>query len=781
MEELNPKKPASPSEFYRMHRPEYFSDSMEIVEVELPKEVLSRELSLITTNLRTEEFETLCRKISEKLICPNLIPQVGPVGGGDGKTDFETYPVSNAISDRWFIPENGWDIDQKWAFAISAKETWKSKADSDIKKIVGTGRGFTRIYFITNQLPSSRERKEAEDDFKNLYKLDIVVLDGKWLLESIYENDLIELVVDVLNLSESFKKRTKQLGRNDTARLRELDELEKAIGSPNRYFEYDHQIVEDALQVAILSRMLERPRLELEGKFDRALRLCEKGGTAKQRLRIFYQRAWTMVNWYDDYAEFVHCYKTCKGLISSESSIQEVELLYNLINIFHGISASDACDLSTLGIDLAKEDESFEQLLSEIEADQTKPNAALTAKTQKCILRIFRSASKGANVDSHIKDLIICFESCSGLFEYPFEKYRDIIQVLGESFSNNQEFDKLFDCIANESEARSSQLAGGQTYMERGFQKLKAGINKDAIVYFGRAVRKLAKEESKNDIYFALRGLGQAYEAVGLLWASNSCYTAALEISLKSWFQGKINERSYNCAKELAENELLLGRFPAFLNWHELLEVLNHQLDIEKDQQIPFNHFRDACLAIRILNAAAKNDDVFRAIPDLLLEKNLGVSWLASQYRLGNIDLIRPELSKAGVNGDDQIQDFFERAATQPFRNQISHDLNFLSGDTVILSSTILGCAFQFRIERNRELVFATEMIIAFFEGFLATSFEGIFPHKEFIEFKVSTSHTGEFVEFDDAEPEGKLRLNLDEYGKARMVDSLILLVSKVL
>jgi len=96
-----------PSEFYRLRRPEYFSDTETIHTVELPREQLALELSQITTNQKQDEFETLCRRLSEKLITPNLIPQVGPTGGGDGKTDSETYPVSSDISDRWFVPENG--------------------------------------------------------------------------------------------------------------------------------------------------------------------------------------------------------------------------------------------------------------------------------------------------------------------------------------------------------------------------------------------------------------------------------------------------------------------------------------------------------------------------------------------------------------------------------------------------------------------------------------------------------------------------------------------------
>lgn len=192
----------TPSEFYKQRRPELFSDSEIITQTTLPREVLAYELSKISTNQKQDEFETLCRRLAEKYISPNLIPQVGPTGGGDGKTDSETYPVSETISNRWFTPENGWDKDENWAFAISAKEEWKGKAKGDVKKIVETNRGYTRVYFMSNQLIPSKKKKDAQDEFIKEFEIDVVILDGEWILEKIYNNNLIDLVVDSLNLLE---------------------------------------------------------------------------------------------------------------------------------------------------------------------------------------------------------------------------------------------------------------------------------------------------------------------------------------------------------------------------------------------------------------------------------------------------------------------------------------------------------------------------------------------------------------------------------------------------
>ena len=138
----------TPSEFYRMRRPEYFSDSKVVCDVVLTREMLAYELDKISTNQKQDLFESFCRRIAEKVIAPNLIPQTGPTGGGDGKTDAETYPISEDISERWFIPENGWNKDEKWAFAFSAKRDWKPKVESDIKSILSKVFGSAKTHSI---------------------------------------------------------------------------------------------------------------------------------------------------------------------------------------------------------------------------------------------------------------------------------------------------------------------------------------------------------------------------------------------------------------------------------------------------------------------------------------------------------------------------------------------------------------------------------------------------------------------------------------------------------
>ena len=55
-------------------------------------------LESLTSRKQELDFERFARKLAEEEICPNLIPQTGPSGGGDSKVDSETYPVSEEVA-----------------------------------------------------------------------------------------------------------------------------------------------------------------------------------------------------------------------------------------------------------------------------------------------------------------------------------------------------------------------------------------------------------------------------------------------------------------------------------------------------------------------------------------------------------------------------------------------------------------------------------------------------------------------------------------------------------
>lgn len=756
----------TPSEFYRTIRPEYFSDSEVSYDVVLPKEQLEFELSKITTNQKESEFETLCRRLIEKTIAPNLIPQVGPTGGGDGKTDSETYPVSGYISERWFVPEHGWSKDEKWAFAFSAKHDWKPKATSDVEKILLTKRDYTKIFFVTNQTPSSKHKKDFQDDCLKNKNIEVTILDGKWIVEKIYNDNLMDIAVDSLNLSDVYKNKKVVIGKNDIEKNKRLEELEQNITNPDRYFEYDFQLIEVAIESAILSRQLERPRSEVEGKFDRALRFCEKLKSKKHFIRVYYQKAWTNLYYYDDYQNFINNYLELKKLISNQSAIYEIELYYNLFNSLQGVCNAN-CNLSDFNIDIKQERQTILHLLEDISENKDMLCSALIAKAFKMFIVIMDSLFEKAMPDKYFLELSDLLKQSIGYIDFPFDSFRIYIEKIGELVPNNSDFDKLLDIVATINEKRTSEISTGHIFLKRGGQKLIAGYDKESIIYFGKAVLKLSKEEHKYEMTLAMRGLGWAYEKMGLIWASNNCYTTAASIEIRKWYQsGEITIQLYDCVRNLAQNETMIGRIPQILNWYELLKVIYPQVQTQKEE-IEGLDLIDGCLSVRLLNTDIQQDENFSFLPDILKKQCLRLSENALLYKLGYCSQILPGYEKDNIKSIDDLDKYFDQYANQPFTEQILCGTNLLANKSIQIQSKILGCIFSISFENDIELLLVAETLLAFFESFLATSLQSAYASAELIKIHLIRDEHEKIFNFhyNDTKDEYQLKINRFNFG----------------
>ena len=73
------------------------------------------------------------------------------------------------------------------------------------------------------------------------------------------------------------------------------------IADPDAYRGMERHLVTEALVAAKLSRSLERPRVEIDGRFARAVRLAEQHGSYRQKLEATYEHIWTGFWWFDDF------------------------------------------------------------------------------------------------------------------------------------------------------------------------------------------------------------------------------------------------------------------------------------------------------------------------------------------------------------------------------------------------------------------------------------------------------------------------------------------------
>src|SRR5688500_17553077 len=198
------KNPASafvPSSFMRARRPHLFSDSSVSTSPVLPRELLEYQLDSLTSRKEEAKFEHFARRLAEKEVCPNLLPQTGPTGGGDSKVDSETYPVAEELALSWYVGLGVGAERERWAFAFSAKADWRQKVRSDIAKIETTKRGYTKAFFVTNQAVPDRERAKLEDSLRSKHHIDVRIFDRTWILDRVFVGKHEKLAVAELQVT----------------------------------------------------------------------------------------------------------------------------------------------------------------------------------------------------------------------------------------------------------------------------------------------------------------------------------------------------------------------------------------------------------------------------------------------------------------------------------------------------------------------------------------------------------------------------------------------------
>jgi hypothetical protein len=308
--------------------------------------------------------------------------------------------------------------------------------------------------------------------------------------------------------------------------------------------------------------------------------------------------------------------------------------------------------------------------------------------------------------------------------------------------------------------------------LRRGSQKYLAHNYKDSVIYFGKALLKLAKEESQYGFGLAIRGLAEAYTDLDLLWAANNCYIISCSLTFKSWFEkGIVDPRTYNSVVKLLGNELFIGRIPSFLIWHELFQILDRipQLSVEKEDtnedSIEEDLLFDGCLAVRLLHSNVGQD--FQYLPAIFERSDLTFSEGSSLYKLGYIDKLLSEEYGIPAKSETELDAYFKKWAEQPFVNQIRYETNFLNDDQITFSTNILGCIFKVIFSKDKELFWAAEALLAFFEGLLGTSLSGVIPGTESIIIHLirnTKEPTISFKPFKDSSTEFTFQLSSFEF-----------------
>lgn len=738
-------------------RPEYYSDTTAKISYLLDAPTFEYHLDTITARNQTHDFEIFCRKLCERVICPNLRPATGPEGGGDSKADTETYSVAEEIATLTYVghPSAG---KERWAFAFSAKKTWASKVEADVAGIIETKRDYKKIICVTSQFARAKARATLEDRLSKQYGIEITIHDRSWIVEEIIDKERKHLAVNYLGVGQEIKN-TIRLGPTDYSRTQQLEDIEKSFDDPEAYTGMEIQRVTEALLAAKLSRNLERPRSDTEGRFMRAIRLANQDGTPRQQLSALYESIWTAFWWFDDIRSMNMNYDELEKLVIDSSKAKNLELLCNLAQLlFNSVIHHH------LSVDEAKLYQRVSRLverLTVLAADEERPNNALEAQTSLLILKLNQAHLDGNQIEvssiwSQFSDVV---KKAKNLGEYDVEKLKELIEVFGIVAGNDPAYSRLIDDVADLVTNRTGEAQGALILLKRA-QQLDSNSNFEIIRLLGKAVNQLSKKEYIDSLIEALQLLALTYRSAGLLWASRACcYFLIASIFIEA-------EESSDLPASVVPNLMLLGwvtlelrHLPDILETITLILGCTSSLPLDDSSKervyTRLNDF-DIVLASYILNFTSEHLQITSNLPDIFESLGLIHSRNSLLYCLGHEKQLRSERCIPEDETSENVIEFFNTLASQPSALDLPRTPLFNEhGTSQCLTSKIQGMTVEVVHSTTDASILVAEVIISSLEALYATTLDlDVAAHTEI--FTISINENSNLQE-----PEYKINLDI--------------------
>lgn len=723
------------SEMMRARRPYLYSDSANTDAYRLNQSELSHHLDTLTDRNQQKDFENFARKICEREICPNLRPQTGPEGGGDGKVDTETYPVDESISERWFIGDKA-NGTGKLAFAFSAKKDWPTKVRSDVKGIVETERGYEKIYFVTNRPARQKDRLRIEDELRTTYGVAVTILDREWIIDKVFSHRHKDIAFEQLGVGEHDPDSLK-LGPNDFKNQQALDEIEERLTRMGSSRAEYTQAVSDTYDAASLSRRLEKPRYETEGRFQRAIDFAKKYGADYQHLRAVYEHAWTRFWWYDDVEGTLDIYERVEELAFATNHAKHISKVCNLLQlivgrVLQGHESAEALSLTDRSVRLKTK-------LTELAEDKTRPNNALYSETLLLLHQLNESALRGeSNFDDVWDGLSDIVGRAEGLGEYPADLLDSVLKVLSPLGADSKALDELVEKLAEFMAERSKELEAGRFYLDRGERKLEAEKPLEAIKFLGRAVVNFMKDESKEEQFHALHRLAVGYRGAGLLWAARGAAMGAVaQVCAIAETDGEIPAASIPTFSLFTMIALQLGHVTDFLCGIQFLKAAHQALPLDDDSSERLSakllEFDQLCAC---LFTVIPDDEISRlaSFPDILEELHLFTARTTLLYRLGYLELLKSDGSIPDGTSNNDIHKMMSMIAASPATRDLPKQIVLLDDKHDHLETKIMGIHVQVSSPANVEGFLLAEAHISFAEAFFSTLLNsGAYPHREIL------------------------------------------------
>lgn len=723
----------SPREFYKQRRPHKFSDSRSVENPSIPRPVLEHHLLTLTKRNEHDKFEDFAISLCGVEICPNIKPNTGPAGGGDGKTDAESYPVSETTASGWYVGHDTTAGDARVAFAVSAQEAWERKLKSDLKSIDSTGRTFTHVYFITNQYVEASKRKALEKSLSEKYSIDLHILDLNWIADRVYNNNRIRLAIDKLGIEVDTPEIIEE-GARDIVRKRKIHELDENIQKALASSTVDYSTVRNAIDSAVYSREQELPRHEVEGRFERAVRLADKYGTKNQKFIARYQRSWTAFWYFEDFQLVKNLYTDAQEHAFAAGGVENLEKLSSLRSNLVAIRQHSKSLISKKFIE--NKTKKLTDELQKIADDTHAPSSSLYAKAIIEEIMLTSNLQEGRKIDSNLIELRSIISQSQGYAGFPFERVAKIIIELGDVINENDQYDPLFDSLTEAIKKREGEKQSATMTLDRAKVLLGKGHYYKTIQVLGAVLLDLHKEETIDEANEALYYMGKAYELAGLFWAARGSYiNVASSETARFYREDEVSLTQLSSYGAMIDIELLLGRVPQVIQWYEVFLLFTQVINSDEwnlDEITRDLLIKDLKIGSIILTTSRDDRYLAKLIGPL---QNFGIdnAAAAALFRIGRDDLLPPELTSELP--EEESDAFFEKWAAGIPANITPNELIDYDAEDVELRSILLGCEIIVKSNQDDLLIITGESILAATESLLATAilYDGTSAESKFV------------------------------------------------
>lgn len=741
------KERLTPSKFMRKLRPELYSDTVDRPLYVLDRPTLEFQLETMTARNEHQRFEIFCRKLCQRVICLNIRPQSGPEGGGDGKTDADTYPVAEAIADLTYIGSPG-PGREDWGFAFSAMKDWKRKVAKDAAGIAGTGRRLERVYFVTSQPARAADRARIEAELEQAHGMPVRILDRAWIVEEVIDNERKDIAHDYLGVGQVVSD-PMRMGPEDYSRRRRLDDVERALADPTSFEGMERQLVTEAMVAAQLSRNLELPRHETDGRHARAIRLAAKHGSVRQHLEARHDALWTAFWWFDDAEALSDGYAAMEEEALDADHARNIEFLVQLHQLL--VNAVIYRMLPPNRADLAARSDRLEAALEAMTHDDTRPNHRLEARTSLVVVRLGRLFAEGRmdELSGVWAELGSILDEAAGLAEFDADRLVRLIEVLSIPAGRDPTYRAVAERLADFVAKRTSDAQSALILLRQALA-LDAEERCERIRLLGRAAVRLAKREHAEQLIEAHQHLAIAYRGADLLWASrSSLLMAASGLAAEGEESSEIPVGFVPTVKTWAWVALQLRLVPELLLAVRLLHMSLASLPLDEASQARVRDSLrdlDAGFGSNILNMTDEELRSLSSLPDALENAGMPIARMVLLYSLGHEDALREDEGYRELEAGGGIGRLLARLKAQPVSRDIVGRLVLNAPTGQVLETCICGLTVEVASPGSDAGTVTGQALVATFEAMLATMIEnGVGAHTE--RFRV------DIVETDAAEP----------------------------